>query len=366
MDSVTQFALGATIGTAVFGKHIGIRRAAITGGLLATLPDLDVYLPADDPVQSFVGHRGASHSLFVHALIAPVLGEGLYRLFKELRTSRVQVYLAVFTCLATHALLDAMTIYGTRLFWPFWPEAVGLGSIFIIDPLYTLPLLIITLWAFGKRNWDAQFGKAAGIALVLSTVYLGWSATGQLFAEDRGRTYLADRDVSVDRLIATPTPLNTLFWRVIAVSEGEYFHIYVPLVGGGDDVTAFRHVRWTEDLSCWIKRAVGDDGPTKKLVRFTDGFFQVTQNGGNILVSDLRMGLFPDYVFQFSVAERKASSVMDTKPERIRGERSQPGDWEWLMAGLRGHGKIRPAEANRLFNLSAGQLADRGSTASAC
>ena len=72
MDSVTQFALGATVGAAVLGKRLGVRRAAIAGGLLGTLPDLDVYIPVDDPVESFVGHRGATHSLIVHALITPL------------------------------------------------------------------------------------------------------------------------------------------------------------------------------------------------------------------------------------------------------------------------------------------------------
>ena len=146
MDSVTQFALGAVVGTAVLGKNIGVRRAAITGGLLGTLPDLDVFFPADDPIDSFVGHRGPSHSLIVHLIVAPVIGETLVRYFQTLKEYGARAYIAVFLCLATHALLDAMTIYGTRLFWPVWPEPLGLGSIFIIDPLYTLPLLIVPYW----------------------------------------------------------------------------------------------------------------------------------------------------------------------------------------------------------------------------
>ena len=40
MDSVTQFALGAAVGTAVLGRRIGLRRAALSGGLLGTMPEV--------------------------------------------------------------------------------------------------------------------------------------------------------------------------------------------------------------------------------------------------------------------------------------------------------------------------------------
>lgn len=135
MDSVSQFALGACVGVAVLGRKVGPARAAITGGILGTLPDLDVYLAPEDPINSFVQHRGWTHSLFVHAALTPLLGEAVRYLFKPLRGARAVAWAAVFLCLTTHALLDAVTIYGTRLFWPFWTEPVAAGSIFIIDPL---------------------------------------------------------------------------------------------------------------------------------------------------------------------------------------------------------------------------------------
>ena len=161
MDSVTQFVLGAGIGAAVLGRRVGVRRAAVAGGLLATLPDLDVFWPYANDVDRFVQHRGATHSLIMHSVVTPLLGETLFRLFKRLRLdghdiTRLPVYLAVFLCLTTHALLDALTVYGTQLFWPIWREPQGLGSIFVIDPAYTLPLLLVTLWAFFQRDWTAR------------------------------------------------------------------------------------------------------------------------------------------------------------------------------------------------------------------
>ncbi|MGE5767054.1 MAG: metal-dependent hydrolase, partial [Bacteroidota bacterium] len=109
MDSLTQFALGAGVGAAVLGRRIGPRKAAVVGGLLGTLPDLDVLFPFADPIDSFTLHRGASHSFVVQALVTPLFGEAMVRLFEGLRDRRLQTYLAVFLIFVTHAALDALT-----------------------------------------------------------------------------------------------------------------------------------------------------------------------------------------------------------------------------------------------------------------
>ena len=98
----------------------------------------------------------------MHALATPVIGEGLFRVLKTRRARpglRRLAYFAVFLCLTTHALLDALTIYGTQLFWPVWKEPIALGSMFIIDPAYTLPC-----WPSlcGRFSSAAGHGATAG------------------------------------------------------------------------------------------------------------------------------------------------------------------------------------------------------------
>ncbi len=72
MDSLTQLTLGAAVGEAVLDRQVG-RRAALWGGLLGTLPDLDVFVPLGDAVRDFTYHRGPSHSLFVLAVLTPLV-----------------------------------------------------------------------------------------------------------------------------------------------------------------------------------------------------------------------------------------------------------------------------------------------------
>lgn len=340
MDSVTQFALGAGVGLAVLGPRIGARKALLAGGLFGTLPDADILVPFADPVDSFVGHRGFSHSLFVHAAATPILGEGLRLAVRSLRAERARAWLAVFLCLTTHALLDAMTIYGTRLFWPIWPEAVGLGSMFIIDPVYTLPLLIAVLVALAAGGWGPVVRRTTVGVLFLSTAYLGWSVAGQQIAEARAARIVAAFGASPERMMATPTPFNTLFWKVMAVEADRYINVYVPLLGGDDTITAHAHPRHARSVAC-----LEPNPAVAKLAEFSDGYYRFFTGDGTVVMADLRMGLTPNYAFRFAVAEHGLDGLRPVPPRRAAGVREADGDRDWLIAGMMGRAVDRPAEA---------------------
>ncbi|NIA70088.1 metal-dependent hydrolase [Pelagibius litoralis] len=386
MDSVTQFALGATIGAAVLGKRMGPWKAAVTGGLLGTLPDMDVLYPFDDPIDSFTLHRGPSHSFFIQALVTPLFGEALVRLFETLKNQRLRTYLAVYLIFVTHALIDALTVYGTRVFWPILPDPVGTGSIFIIDPLYTLPLLIVMVWAFCLRSWSSGFGRALTGALIFSTAYLGWGLAAQQVVQARAATLLSQAGIYPERLLGSPTPFNTLLWKVIAVdgqgNEGRYINLYIPLLGGQDSITAYVHPRGTEGLGrLGCLEALAGSGEASeggeasqggavalaKLAEFSDGFYRIEESGGEIHVADLRMGMTPNYVFRFAIARETPAGLAPTAPERRPSERSAEGDLDWLQANLTGTPMVRTAEAAALADLSGPvMVAEAESVAAGC
>ena len=182
MDSLSQFALGAAVGVAVMGRRTAVWKAALCGGVLGTLPDLDALVGHGDPVLDMVRHRAETHALFWQTLAALPLAAVLTLLVGGGRrapsapapssaaaaasarppagglpaSSRWGAFphwlLTAWLVLVTHALLDAMTVYGTRLALPFSSQPYGLGSIFIIDPLYTLPLLFACLFALWRPS----------------------------------------------------------------------------------------------------------------------------------------------------------------------------------------------------------------------
>ncbi len=361
MDSLTQFVLGAGVGVAVLGRRIGPRQAAVAGGLLGTLPDLDVLVPFDDPVDAFILHRGPTHSLFVQALAVPLFGEALCRIFKDLRDGRLLTYAAVYLIFASHTLLDALTVYGTRIFWPIWPEPVSIGSVFVIDPLYTLPLLVIVLWSFFRSASSERFQSALALAFFLSTVYLAWGLTAQQMVQIRAADYLRKAGVTPERLIATPTPFNSVIWRVIAIDGGRYFNLYLPAVGRIRDTTIYQHPSGKGLAGC-----LADNEALEKLAGFSKGFYRIEKDKDEILVADLRMGMTPGYVFRYLVAKETGEGVKPVPPERRRSERSAPGDLDWLIAAVKGQIGQRPSEARSaiaLAELSRGKAKSNGATA---
>lgn len=340
MDSLTQLALGATVSALCLGKTLGPRKAAILGGVLGTLPDLDVFLPFDNPVDAFVLHRGWTHSLFFHALAAPVLGELLVRFIKVLKDHRSRVWLTVFLCLSTHAIIDAMTVYGTRLFWPLYPDPVGVGSIFIIDPLYTLPLLGVVVWALARKHWSSRLGNGLAATLFISTAYMGLGVVLQANAESRAKVIFANAGIDAKSVFAIAGPFNTVVWKVIGLEENRYHNLYLSFFDGDQDARIYTHQRRPELVAC-----LDDVDAFKKLKWFSRGYYRADLEEEKIIVSDLRMGLTPSYVFRFAIAEYNRETVNSIPPEVGR---SQPNtidqDLSWLVERLFGELSIRDTE----------------------
>ena len=158
MDSLSQLVLGAACGIAVMGRRTAVWKAALWGGIAGTLPDLDVLYDYGDAVSNMTFHRSASHSLIVLTLCAPLLAVLPAWLHKG-RALFKHWLLAMWLALVTHPLLDNFTIYGTQLLWPLTEHPFGIGSMFIVDPIYTLPLLMgvivaVTFKQFAGLRWN--------------------------------------------------------------------------------------------------------------------------------------------------------------------------------------------------------------------
>jgi len=149
MDSITQAALGASVAYAVAGKSLG-SRALIYGAVLGSLPDLDVLVPYEDAVDNFTYHRSWSHSFVTLSVFSIVLFALSKQWWERQGVNALRAFLLLWLVLVTHPLLDSFTVYGTQIWWPISHYPVGWGSIFIIDPVYTIPLLITFILIFVK------------------------------------------------------------------------------------------------------------------------------------------------------------------------------------------------------------------------
>ena len=294
MDSITQAVLGASIQGALLGRWQG-RKALLYGAMLGTLPDLDVVIDYGDAVANMTYHRGFSHSLFVLSALALLLTWLARRFRPHPGYSARRLLLTVWLILFTHPLLDAFTSYGTQLFWPLMPIPTAWSSLFIIDPLYTLPLIVAVLVSLfsGLRE---QARRVPATALALSTLYIGFSLAGKYMAEQRVEAELARQGIAAEQLFVTPTPLNALLWRVI-VLDGEHYH--EALVGWFDDAPPQlqRLPRGTR-----LREQLRGSSAHQRLAWFTNGVLRYDQIGDRLIVTDLRLGMTGFHPFRFDFA----------------------------------------------------------------
>ncbi len=281
MDSLTQAALGATVCVVTLRNKAPVWKSALWGAAIGTLPDLDVLIDFEDPIQSMTEHRGFSHALFFQTLAAPILSLFVGR--------SAWWVLATLLTLTTHALLDAMTVYGTKLWLPFSTDAVGVGSIFIIDPLYTLWLLPWIGAALLRRPPAAIFLARTGLAM--STAYLLWSVAAQTWVTRQVSEQLPS---GTNSLLVTPSAFNTILWRVVAISDTHYFEAWVSILESNPKVQ-WKQVERGADLLAQSQALA----PVQRLAAFSDGFVSMRQDQDSLVIRDLRMGQEPDYVFQF-------------------------------------------------------------------
>lgn len=295
MDSLTQMALGASIGVAVMGRRCAPWKAALWGGVAGLLPDLDVLVDHGDAVLNMVRHRAESHSLLFLALLAGPMGWAVARWHGPPQYAG-RWALALLLALVTHPLLDLMTVYGTQVWQPFTDEAYGLGSVFIIDPAYSLPLLIGLGLALGLRQQPARGLALNRFALALSCAYLLWSALAQAWVVSHARASLLAQGLPSHQLLVTPTPFNTVLWRVVSVDGGAYHEGFYSLL---DRQPTMRFRRF--DRGGVLLQAHQTHPQVQRLARFSDGFFMLSERDGALWMSDLRMGQAPYYVFNFNI-----------------------------------------------------------------
>ena len=332
MDIITQGVIGAVAAQA-FARPEHQRRAALAGGLGGLLPDADVLIrSATDPLLSLEYHRHFTHSIAFVPLGALIAGS-LAWLLLRCRVPWSALFLPALIGWATHGPIDASTSYGTRLYWPFTDERVAWNLISIIDPLFTVPLIIACIW--GAR---CLLAKPPRVALGLCVVYLCLCsvqharALGALerLVEERGHAEAA-------RLEAKPSLGNNFLFRCFYELGGEYHveAIRVPWWGPAAALGGERHpVFDAEDFS----RRFGLDPVQRRDIErfraFSDGFL-IEDSRFEGVVSDFRYAALPG-----SVAPLWGVEVSGLSPgEHVRFarfNRFDPGMRERLLSQLWG------------------------------
>lgn len=286
MDSLTQIVLGASVAEAVGGKKLG-NKAALWGAIAGTIPDLDVFIRAyNDPIHGALLHRGFSHSIIFALIAGPLLGYLIYRIYRRKHELKIWVWVA-FMAIITHPMLDIFTSYGTQFFWPFeW--RVTFNSVFVIDPLYTVPFGLLLLSSlFIKRNIKLR-RRLNNSGLYYSGIYLLWCVIVKLTILNNTPKYFKNYNIDQSKTIVNAMPFTSFYWMIITESDSSnyigYKSIFYPFDQNEVDTLIKNHH--------YLDRIENRNEHWVNTVRFmTKDCYSVIKKDDSLEVYDLKFGL---------------------------------------------------------------------------
>ncbi len=287
MDSLTQVVLGAAIGEAVGGRKMGIK-AAFWGGIAGTIPDLDVFLTGFyHPIDGALIHRGFSHSILFAIAFSPLFAWILFRLYKRKYEFKTW-WLLFFFGIITHPMLDTFTNYGTSLLWPN-PVRLALDSVFVIDPLYTVPFLICVVVAICMKRTAKWRSRINWIGIVYSTLYLFWGLYAQHSVSKHTDEYFSKSGIKVNRTLVSAMPGTTFYWMIIGESNENYYVNYKSVFGSykPEDLEI---IPKNHHLLNEIKWKQGEEHYPEKLRFISNGYYTIMKEDNTYLFYDMRFG----------------------------------------------------------------------------
>ena len=290
MDPISQGTIGAVVPQAAF-TPAKMRAAAFLGCLAGMAPDLDVFINSPtDPLLFLEYHRQFTHALVfipVGAAIATLLLHWTVRRTLDLRES----YLACLLGYATHGFLDACTSYGTQLFWPFTDYRVAWNNVAVVDPSFTVPLLVLVIVAAVRRR------RAYAVAgLIWALAYLGLGVVQNQRAEAAGERLAASRGHEPQRLTAKASFANLLVWKVVYEYDGRF---YVDGVRTGAAVSicpgaSVARLDFSRDLP-WLDPDTQQARDVERFRWFSDGYLALDPAVPNRVI-DMRYSLVPNEI----------------------------------------------------------------------
>ena len=289
MDPVSQGAVGAAFAQSAAKKE-NIILIGFIGFLAGLAPDLDVLIRSeDDPILFLEYHRQFSHSLFFIPIGSFFVALFIFPFVRGLMSLRM-VYIASFLGYATHGLLDACTSYGTQLFWPFSDQRVTWNNISIVDPIFTVPIVILLAIAITKRKRIFSFIAIGWIIFYLSLGFIQYERTlsaAMDLANSRGH--------NAERITLKPSFGNLILWKSIYQHEETYYVDAIRTVHSstwclGESIEMF-------DYQYHLPSLDKDSQQAKDIERFR-WFSQdyLGYDDKNSLVTDIRYSMIPNQI----------------------------------------------------------------------
>ncbi len=315
MDSISQWVLWAGVAGLIWWKKLG-KKAYRWGIALGTIPDLDVFVGPwlySDPMQAMFFHRWPTHSLLFAFVVAPIVAYMINKIHRWDKASRWTWTLVAFGAIVTHPLLDSLTNYGTRLLWPFTDAAYSLNSVFIVDPLYTIPFFILVIVALcikdRLRAWKVNmWWVVISTSYLLLGIIIKFAFINPAFVEAE-----VAQNIVVEKSFTTPEALQLLLWRKVMVTDTDFIQWWYSILDSHRDISYVSVPRMTELLDPYR-----GDSKVQKLIDKSEWYYLVRPRAEwGVFLADVRFGGLngwaseaQDYAFGYSIYEKDGEIIV--------------------------------------------------------
>lgn len=290
MDPLTQGIVGSTVSQS-FSKKQHLIIAGIIGFLAGLAPDIDIFFRSSiDPLLFLEYHRQFTHSLLFIPIGSLLCAFVFYYTFsKRLNFSFKYTYIFSFLGYATHGIIDAFTTYGTQLYWPFSSERLAFNTISVIDPLFTLPVIILSVITLVNKN-----KKFLYIAIIWMIIYQSIALFQKNRAESIINDYALAQGHNITSIEAKPSFANILVWKVIYSDNTNY---YVNAVR----MTTFHTIFKGESIKKidiqkdfpWLDPDSQQAKDIERFKWFSNGYLAIDRFNNNIIY-DIRFSAIPN------------------------------------------------------------------------
>ena len=217
MDPITQGALGASAAQ-LFQNRVFYAKAWFFGMLGGLLADADIFIRSStDPLVALEYHRHFTHS-FIFIPIGGFIAALPFIFRAKYSKNKTKIIMAATFGYATHAILDAFTTYGTMLYWPFSYEKVAWDAISVVDPLFTIPLIIGVMIANRRRSRLIIL-----ITLLHCSAYMVFGLVQKNRVSNVLMKIIVERGHKPEKLRIMPSLGSNILWRSVYTYAGKIY-----------------------------------------------------------------------------------------------------------------------------------------------
>ncbi len=223
--------------------------------------------------------------------------------FLVVTATRAQWFWLFLTSISSHVLLDCFNPYGTQIFQPFSNYPVAFTTLSVLDPLFTLPILVCILLVTAHQKDNKYRRHVNWLGMALGGAYLLFTVWHKEKMNDVFERSLTNQGIQFQRFMTSPTMLNNFLWQGVALGDTAIYHGTWSFLEKEPHIAQFNVLSKNHELVAEYE----NDKAIRVLKWFTRDYFTVLKIDENTLqVNDLRYGSTGEnfnsedkYVFRF-------------------------------------------------------------------